>query len=263
MKPFAEREKMGRAQEQSTASIELRLLGTGDAFASGGRFQTCFHLSGPQGALLIDCGASSLITLKRAGLDPNRIGWILLTHLHGDHIGGLPFFILDGQFSGRTLPLVIAGPPGVRPRVEALMEACFPGSAAKQRPFTCEFIELEERVAAGVGPVNITPFAVVHPSGAPSYALRVDYGGKVVAYSGDTEWTDALIDAARGADLFLCECTFWEKKARYHLDYRTLQEKRGLLDCRRLLLTHLGKEMLAHLDEIELDTARDAQSIRL
>jgi ribonuclease BN (tRNA processing enzyme) len=253
---------MGAAREHST-TIELRLLGTGDAFASGGRFQTCFHLSGPRGALLIDCGASALIALKRAGLDPIQIGWILLTHLHGDHIGGLPFFILDAHYGGRTLPLVIAGPPGVRQRVEALMEACFPGSAAKQRPFAIEFIELQERVAAGVGPVTVTPLAVVHPSGAPAYALRVEYDGKVVAYSGDSEWTDALIDAARGADLFLCECTFWEKKARYHLDYRTLKENRGRLDCRRLLLTHLGKEMLARLDEIDFETARDAQCISL
>jgi ribonuclease BN (tRNA processing enzyme) len=114
-----------------------------------------------------------------------------------------------------------------------------------------------------VGPATVTPYQVLHPSGAPSFALRVDYNGKVVAYSGDTEWTDALIVAARDADLFLCECNFWEKKASYHLDYQTLKEKRALLDCRRLLLTHLGPDMLARLGQVDFDVATDGQVIKL
>jgi len=76
----------------------IQFLGSGDAFGSGGRFQTCLHLSGPSEPVLMDCGASSLIALRRAGLDPSEIGCVLLTHLHGDHFGGLPFLILDGQF---------------------------------------------------------------------------------------------------------------------------------------------------------------------
>jgi ribonuclease BN (tRNA processing enzyme) len=248
------------------ARVELRLLGTGDAFGSGGRMQTCFHLSGaggPEDSGIIDCGATTLIALKRAGLNPNRIGWVLLTHLHGDHFGGLPFFLLDAQFGDRTEPLVIAGPPGVAARLEATMEALFPGSAAKPRAFETAFVELAQRQPAEVGPALVTAFPVTHPSGAPSYALRVEYGGKVIAYSGDTEWADTLVEAARGADLFLCECCFWEPKGRYHLDYRTLKEKQARLDCRRLLLTHLGKEMHEHGAELEFEVASEGQLIVL
>ena len=54
--------------------VELRFIGSGDAFGSGGRFQTCLHLSGAGEPVLIDCGASSLIALKRAGVDPGGIG---------------------------------------------------------------------------------------------------------------------------------------------------------------------------------------------
>src|SRR5688572_7283280 len=180
------------------SQIRLQFLGSGDAFGGGGRFQTCIMLSGAGEAVLLDCGASSLVALKRAGVDPGEIGVVAVSHLHGDHFGGLPFLVLDGQFSRRTRPLVIAGPPGTGARVEAAMEVFFPGSTRVARRFETGFVELVERHASRLGAVAVTPFAVVHESGAPSYALRVEYGGKIVAYSGDTEWTETLIDAARG-----------------------------------------------------------------
>src|SRR2546428_12368390 len=229
--------------------VRLQFLGSGDAFGSGGRFQTCLHLSGPGEPFLIDCGAASLIALKRAGLDPSEIGCVLLTPLHGDHFGGLPFLILDGQFSRRTRPLLIGGPPGVGDRVEAAMEVFFPGSSKVERRFAVDFVAFRERVPAMVARATVTPFIVKHASGAPAYALRVEYGGKVITYLGDTEWTESLIEAARGADLFVCEAYFFEKKIKYHLDYRTLQAHAGEIGCRRLVLTHMGPDMLSHLGE--------------
>jgi len=243
--------------------MQLQFLGSGDAFGSGGRFQTCLRLSGRDGTLLIDCGTSSLIAMRRAGVDPAEVGWVLLTHLHGDHFGGLPFLILDGQFNRRERPLVVAGPPGVRERVEAAMEVFFPGSTSITRRFATEFVELPERRPTPVGPATVTPFEVRHVSGAPSYALRVEYGGKVVTYSGDTEWAESLIDAARGADLFVCEAYFFEKKIKYHLDYRTLREHRADLDCRRLILTHMSRDMLDRAGQAEFECAEDGQVVIL
>ncbi len=243
--------------------VELLFLGSGDAFGSGGRLQTCLLLRGAGDAVLIDCGASSLVAMKQAGVNPSDIGFVLLTHLHGDHFGGLPFLILDGQFSRRERPLVVAGPLGVRARVEAAMEIFFPGSTHTARPFALQFVELRERVAIAVGPAKVTPVVVEHASGAPPYALRVEYGGKVVAYSGDTEWTDSLIDVARGADLFVCEAYFFEKKIRYHLDYRTVQVQRARLGCQRLILTHMSDDMLRRAGEVEAECAHDGQIIAL
>jgi len=201
--------------------------------------------------------------MKRAGLDPSDIACVLLTHLHGDHFGGLPFLILDGQFARRSRPLVIGGPPGVRQRVEAAMEVFFPGSSKVDRRFAVEFVELQERVSTRVGPATVTPFIVKHASGAPAYALRVEYGGKVISYSGDTEWTDTLIDATRGADLFVCEAYFFEKKIKYHLDYETLRENLHRLDCRRVVLTHMSADMLRRRDEADMECANDGQVIVL
>ena len=213
--------------------------------------------------MLIDCGASSLVALKRAGVDPAEIGHVLLTHLHGDHFGGLPFLILDGQFGRRTRPLVVGGPPGMRERVEAAMEVFFPGSSRVDRRFAVEFAELREGTPTLIGPAGVTPFIVNHASGAPAYALRVEYGGKVIAYSGDTEWTESLVDAARGADLFVCEAYFFEKKIKYHLDYQTLRENRHRLDCERVIVTHMSTEMLSRLADADMECARDGQAIVL
>ncbi len=243
--------------------VQLRFLGSGDAFGSGARFQTCLLLSGAGGSLLIDCGASSLIAMKRAGVDPGEIGWVLLSHLHGDHFGGLPFLVLDGQFSRRTRPLVVAGPPGTRARVEAAMEVLFPGSTRVERQFAVEFVELAERGARRIGPATVTPFPAQHESGAPSYALRVEYDGKVVVYSGDTEWTESLVEATRGADLFICEAYFFEKKIRFHLDYATLRDQRKRLECSRVILTHMSQDMLGRVPEVEMEWATDGQIVVL
>lgn len=243
--------------------VQLQFLGSGDAFGSGGRFQTCFLLHGADGHVLIDCGASSLIAMKRAGVDPSEIGWVLLSHLHVDHCGGVPFLILDGQFSRRTRPLVVAGPPGLKARMDAAMEVCFPGSTKVTRRFTTELVEIPERLRGPVGPAVVTPFIVEHASGAPSYALRVEYGGKVITYSGDTAWTETLVEAARGADLFICEAYFFEKQIKYHLDYQTLRRHRERIDCRRLILTHMSQDMLSRIGEVELECAEDGKIVVL
>ena len=243
------------------SQVEILFLGSGDAFGSGGRFQTCFHVRAEATQFLIDCGASSLIAMKRFGVDPSSLDIILLSHLHGDHFGGLPFLILDAQFSRRTRPLVIAGPPGVEARVRDAMEVLFPSSSAVQRKFIMQFAELAEGSETVLGPLSVIPYRVVHPSGAPSFALRVTCGGKVIGYSGDTEWTDTLVQAARGADLFICEAYVFEKKIKYHLDYRTLMDRRTQLGCRRLILTHMSDDMLQRLQGLDADWAEDGKRI--
>jgi ribonuclease BN (tRNA processing enzyme) len=245
------------------SAVHVRVIGSGDAFGSGGRFQTCLLLSGGGEPMLIDCGATSLVALKRAGVDPGEVGAVALSHLHGDHFGGLPFFVLDGQFSRRTRPLLIAGPPGVRTRVEAAMEVFFPGSTRVARRFETAFVELTERAPAPVGPATVTPFPAIHESGGPSYALRVEYGGKVVAYSGDSEWTESLVEAAQGADLFLCEAYSFERKIRYHLDHAAIAEHAGRLGCRRIVLTHMGPDMLARRADARFESAEDGQVLHL
>ena len=237
--------------------MKVRFLGSGDAFGSGGRFQTCIHLQAQDARLLVDCGASSLVAMRRFGVDPQSVDTVVLSHLHGDHFGGVPFLVLDGQFKRRTQPLTIAGPPGVEARVTAAMEILFPGSSTVERKFAVRFVELRDRTPVALGAFTVTPFEVVHASGAPPYALRVAAGGKVVTYSGDTEWTDALLEAVREADLFIAEALFFDKRVKYHLDFTTLAAERTRLACRRLVVTHMGEDMLRRVGELGIEAAED------
>jgi ribonuclease BN (tRNA processing enzyme) len=243
--------------------VEICFLGTGDAVGSGGRFQTCILVQSGDQKFLIDCGASSLLAMKRFGIDPANVDRILVSHLHGDHFGGIPFFVLDAQFARRTRTLAVAGPPGVESRMREAMEVFFPGSSRVQRNFALEFLELQEREESSFGPLTVAPFAVLHPSGAPSNALRIRFGGKVIAYSGDTEWTEVLVEAARGADLLVCEAYFFEKKIKYHLDYKTILEHRSQLECRRIILTHMNRDMLDRLKDLDLEWAEDGMVVSL
>jgi ribonuclease BN (tRNA processing enzyme) len=256
--------KLDAGKKTGKMKVEIQFLGTGDAFGSGGRHQTCIHVAAGGYRFLIDCGASALISMKRWGLDPARIDAILLTHLHGDHFGGIPFLILEAQLiSKRTRPLVIAGPPGLEKRIHDAMEIFFPGSAAIQQKFSIEFLELLDATEQPIGPHTVTPYPVLHASGAPSYALRVNCGGKVIAYSGDTQWTDALLKASNGADLFICEAYFFEKKIRYHMDCASLIKHREQLACRRLVVTHMSEDMLNRVGQLEVEVVEDGQRIVL
>ena len=243
--------------------MRIRFLGCGDAFGSGGRLQTCILMESGGVRCLIDCGASSLIALKRAAVDPNDVDTILVTHLHGDHFGGIPFFILDGQFSRRSRRLVVAGPPGLTDRVTQAMEVFFPGSSQTKRKFEADFLELAEGIPTAVGPLRVTPYEVIHACGAPPYALRVELDGRTVVYSGDTEWTDRLTRAVAGADLFISEAYFYDKSIPFHLDYATLARHRSRLDCKRLIITHMGADMLARLPELPVEAAHDGLEISL
>jgi ribonuclease BN (tRNA processing enzyme) len=245
--------------------MKLTFLGCGDAFGTGGRFNTCFHVqTDTAGAFLIDCGASSLVAMRSRGVDPNTIGTIFLSHLHGDHFGGVVFLILDAGFSSRReAPLTIAGPQGVEARVKAAMEAFYPGSSTRPTRFPLTFLELSPGASQVVGGVTVTAFLADHDSGAPSLSLRLGVDGRTITYSGDTAFTETLVEAAREADLFVCEAYFRGRKVKGHMDVDELLPRLCDIGAGRVVLTHMGADMLAQPAPPGVTKAHDGLEIEL
>ena len=246
-----------------TAELTVTFAGSGDAFGSGGRFQTCIVVSDGSDTLLLDCGASSLTALKRLSIEPKAISHVALSHLHGDHFGGLPFLVLDGQFSRRENPLTVLGPMGTEERLTDAMETLFPGSSTVQRRFETRVQAVAPGLAYdGPGGSRLSFFPVDHTSGADAHAIRLQWHGVSLAYSGDTAWTPALADACAGTDLFICEAYFRDRKVPFHLSYSEIVEHRDSLDSRRIILTHMTNEMLT-AEGIEFERAHDGLALKL
>jgi ribonuclease BN (tRNA processing enzyme) len=245
-------------------AVRVRFVGSGDSFGSGGRFQTCIILDGPATRVAIDFGTSSLIALSRQGIPPNSIDAVLLTHLHGDHCGGVPFLLMDAMLAAkRERALIIAGPTGTQAHLAALQDALFPGSRVMTPRFPLAYQELALGVPTRVLDLVVTPQPARHVVETHPTALRVEVGGRVVAYTGDTEWTDDVARIAAGADLLIAECYFYGKAIKNHLTYAAIAGQVRAAGARRIILTHMSTEMLAHRSEVPEECAEDGMVVDL
>jgi ribonuclease BN (tRNA processing enzyme) len=239
-------------------SVEVLFLGTGDAFGSGGRLQTAALVRTTETTVLVDCGPSALAALRGHGHAPDEVDTIVLTHLHGDHFGGVPFVLMDAHYgSKRSRPLTIVGPPGGEERVRQAQEALFAGSGRLPVTFPLTWVEWAEGVSVELPGLSATAVAVVHASELQCFGVRLSCGGRVLAFSGDTEWTESLVALSADADLFVCECFGYEAAPPRHLDYRRLMRERSRLTCRRMLLTHMGEDMLRRVGTLEVPATCD------
>lgn len=240
--------------------MRVHFLGCGDAFGSGGRNQTAYLLEDQGRLFLLDCGPAALFALKRAGFRPAALDAVLLTHLHGDHFGGLPFLFIDYLYNApRSRPLPVAGPPGTEERVRGLMTLMY---GEKDLPFV-EFSVLEPGARATTAGLEIHAFRVPHQTDAISLGLRVTLEGKTVLFSGDSCWTDAFIDQSAGADLFICECCFFDSDSTTHMSYSKIAANRDRLTCKQLILTHMGEEMLARSRTLPVSSAYDGLVVEI
>lgn len=230
--------------------MRLTVVGCGDAFGSGGRLQTCYHVETGSHRFLIDCGATAMIGLARLGIDANAIGTIVISHLHGDHFAGLVWWLLHAQHvAKRTEPMTIIGPPGIEARFIAAAEALFAGSTAVARKFDLKFREMTVGAPIAFEAGSALAFEANHPSGAPSHALRFTLGDKTLSFTGDSEWTESLVPCGAGADLYLMECYAFAGAIRYHMTWEKIRTELPRIGARRVMLTHMNAAMLARRAE--------------
>lgn len=244
----------------------LQFIGCGDAFGTGGRLNTCFHVTHCGGSFLIDCGASSLIGLHKQQIDANSIDTVYISHLHGDHFAGLVFFLMEARYvKQRQQPLTIIGPEGIEQRLIQASDALYPNcwSAVDDLPFPLTFHEWTAEQALIHNGVTATPFEAHHLQDGNDFILRFEVEQKIVTYSGDTGWTEQIRPATDQADLFITECFFKDPCCDFHLDYATVCTERESLTAKEIILTHLGPDIIHHRDELLYPVAYDGLKISL
>ena len=250
--------KRNASQRIMALAMKLHILGCGDAFGSGGRNQSGYLIETQDRLFLLDCGPTTLLAMKRAGIAPQRLDAILLSHLHGDHFGGIPFFLIEFLYQKPPArPLTIAGPPGTEERVQQLFSIMYRGGKNLEESLWLHFRVLSPEILQNVNGIDVFPFRVPHQTHDVSLGLKVTYQGKQILFSGDSAWTDLFIEHARGVDLFLCECSFFDEQPGMHVNYRVLQSKLPRLECKKIILTHLGEDMLARSRELAGTVAED------
>lgn len=186
--------------------------------------------------LVLDFGAGALGNLQRH-CDLRDVDAIYVTHLHADHCIDLVAYFYARRYHPLGMPpiLPVLGPPGTHHRI----------SSAFEEPPVDGLEEVFDFQEPGPGTIQLGPFSVTsvvvhHP--IECHGLRIEAGGKVLAYSGDSASCSELVDLARDADLFLCEAT-WPSVPMpppgIHLTGREAGEHAAKAGAKRLLLTHL------------------------
>ena len=244
--------------------VSVSFLGAGDAFCARGRHQAAYLVQAGSTSFLLDCGATTLAVLQRTPSLIPAIDTILISHLHGDHFAGIPFLLLHYTYDRpRRRALRIAGPPGTEERVWSLFRAMYQDAWRQPLPFALEFIEMPPGVPRTIDTIGVEPFRVPHQENEVSLGLTVNVEGRRILYSGDTGWTEELVARSENTDLFICECCFFETRLPFHLDYPRLAENKDRFGTRRLILTHLGREVLERRDQVELELAGEGMIVEV
>lgn len=193
--------------------LRVFLCGTGSPLAAPGRAQACVAVTAGESLYVVDAGAGSHATMQLERQPTRHLRAVLVTHLHTDHVTGIPDFNLMSWVDGRPAPLEVYGPSGVERLVGGFNEAFAPDRAYRVAHHGEELLppELGVMVPVPIEPgilhegrgLTITAFEVDHAPVAPAFGYRFDYRGRSVVVSGDTVVTGGLEQAARGADLLL------------------------------------------------------------
>ena len=249
--------------------MKVTIVGSGDAFGSGGRAHTCIRIDAAATTVLVDFGSGSMIAWQKLGFDSNDIDAIVVSHLHGDHFGGIPALLLHAQFvAGRRKPLLLVGPFGLKERLQEVLRSAFSPAARRSRgisPGACR-----RSPAAATAPwrgLTLETFDVIHSPGShadghPAFGRqarlclfrRHGLDGNLERSSRPTPISSSV------------ECSSGDEPVPNHLHWPELKGKLKGFTAKRIAVTHMGPSAIAKIPEMQaagLIVAKDGLSLNL
>ena len=202
--------------------LTVYVCGSGSPMPDASRAGPCIGVLAGQQAFVFDAGSGSIRKLMRMGFPMERIQAAFLTHLHSDHIDGLGELLLQAWIGGsRGNPLPVYGPDGTDKVIAAESQlyeidkgfriahhgpaVARPGGYGGAAQVIALADGTDSQVVYDQGGVKVTVVRVIHDPVKPAFGYRVDYKGRSVTLSGDTVYSPALVQAAKGTDLLLHE----------------------------------------------------------
>ncbi|GIW21378.1 MAG: MBL fold metallo-hydrolase [Candidatus Sericytochromatia bacterium] len=242
--------------------FEILVLGSGDACSFGGKNQTSFFIKTDKKTFLLDCGPSTLSELRRRNINTDKIDFILNTHMHGDHYGGIPYLLLDLNINYKIESFLVIGAEGIAERLNILQDLLYPGYGFEKFKFKMIFEELKPYQEINVDDIKIKSYPMLHSAYSYCFGYKIEYKNKSFAYTGDTGWTNEIINLSNNTDLFIIECSYYNKDIRNsHVSYKELLENINKINTKNILLTHLSKDAYDNIDKISHAIAYDGMKI--
>jgi ribonuclease BN (tRNA processing enzyme) len=252
--------------------MRLTILGSGTCVPSGERNSSGYWVDEGSLRLRLDCGSGTVHAMARYGLAWERLTHQVISHFHIDHVGELPALLFAFKYGRRTPrrePLQLVGPEGLGSLLEAYIGLYKMKLLEQEFPVDVREVAPGDALGLGAGARLRTAKS---PHTAESMAVRVEAGGKSVAYTGDTAPSDDLVELFRGADVLIAECSFMDdNKGTKHLISDEVAEMAGRAGVRHLVATHSYfdpvderlAERLAKGFGGEITLARDGLSIEV
>ena len=257
--------KAPKPNSSNSSPVHVTILGTGDAFCSGGRHQSGYLIDTGRKRFLLEAGPAILATLKTHRIHADSLDVIVISHLHGDHFAGLPFLFLEFMYE-RPLKhqLVIAGPPRLEQRTWVLMRTMYPGFDLAQIKRKLKFVTLRPGEIQRIAGARVSAIRSPHTNPDVSLSVKLDLGSAKVVFSGDTGWNEELLDFSAGANLMICECTYYESSQfQFHINYPELRRNRDRFNVGRMILTHIGREVIERAPDIDMEVAFDGMKLEI
>ncbi|NUM34214.1 MAG: MBL fold metallo-hydrolase [Candidatus Brocadiae bacterium] len=242
-------------------SLRLLFLGTGDYANTGARANQSIWIQSQDTNVLLECGPTTLLRMQQERLNPNELQAVLITHFHGDHFVGIVFLDLALTLDwNRQKSIVYAGPRGLQNHFEQTYKVCY-GDFYPNYQFPRNFEEYSPKQTYNLEGMQIFPIPMKHKKESLGY--RIQTQGKTIAFTGDTAWNDDMINLSKDADLLITECVDYQKTSKNHLSYQELKEHSALLGAKKIVLTHVGKDVLENRSSIQWDIMDDGKEILL